>query len=67
MEDRPDGKPTLWTLTNDQGRAQEYEVITERGTRIIVTLEPGQYLQLITRNKEDANILCREVTGKALN
>lgn len=54
---------TLYTVTNDQDRPMEYWVITERGTRVMVILQPGAYLQLITSNKEDANILSREMTG----
>ena len=65
MNDRPDGKPTLWTATNDQGKPMEFEVITERGTRVVVILQPGAHLQLITSNKEDVNILYREITGNA--
>ncbi|MCY1445540.1 hypothetical protein D9M71_620570 [compost metagenome] len=54
---------TLYTVTNDQDRPLEYWVITEQGTRVMVILQPGAYLQLITSNKEDANILSREITG----
>ncbi|MFV3415639.1 hypothetical protein ACNFH8_25570 [Pseudomonas sp. NY15436] len=62
--DRPDGTATLWTATNNKDRSIECEVITERNTRVIAILPPGGFIQIITSNKEDANVICREITGK---
>jgi hypothetical protein len=57
--------PMLWTLTNREDRPMECEVRTERGTRVLVVLQPGAHLQVITNIKEDVNVLHREITGNA--
>ncbi|MDT4843332.1 hypothetical protein FQZ97_772620 [compost metagenome] len=67
LVDQPDGKGTLWTATNNAPEPVEVEVRTERGTRVLVVLQPGAHLQLITSNQEDANILTREIKGNRLN
>lgn len=64
LADRPDGNPTLWTATNNEDRPMEFEVATEKGTRVITLVPPGGFIQVITSSKEDANIKYREITGK---
>lgn len=64
LTSRDTGKSTIWTATNLEDHPMEFEVSTTNGTRVITIVQPGGFLQVITTIKEDANIICREITGK---